>query len=167
MALYHIVAMAHNRVIGKDNKLPWHFPSDLKNFRALTTGSTVIMGRKTYESIGKPLPNRENFVLTRDAKHQAKMILEAELKMYNNLQFFISLQQALDHVKTGNAFIIGGADLFKQTINQVDGIYLTRIDADFDGDTHYPEIPDTFDEVEIQELQENPKIEVVFYEKKQ
>lgn len=163
--LYHIVAMARNRVIGKDNKLPWHFPADLKNFRALTTGSTVIMGRKTYESIGKPLPNRENFVLTRDAKQQAKMILETELKMHSNVKFFTSLQQALDHVKTGNAFIIGGAELYKQTINQVDGIYLTRIDADYEGDVSYPEIPKSFDEIEIQELQENPKIEVVFYER--
>ncbi len=163
---YHIVAMARNRVIGKDNKLPWHFPADLKNFRTLTTGSTVIMGRKTYESIGKPLPNRENFVLTRDAKHQAKMILEAELKMHSNVQFFTSFQQALDHVKTGNAFVIGGAEIYKQTIHQMDGIYLTRIDADYEGDAYYPEIPELFDEIEIQELQENPKIEVVIYEKK-
>jgi dihydrofolate reductase len=154
--LYHIVAMARNRAIGKDNKLPWHFPSDLKHFKRRTTGSTVIMGRKTYDSIGKPLPNRENFVLSRtkypDAEH---------------LRFFTSLEEALKNVKTPDAYIIGGAELFQQTMNKVDGIYLTRIDADFEGDTFYPEIPENFEEIEIEHLQDNPTIEVVLYHRKE
>lgn len=166
--IYQIVAMAENRVIGKDNKLPWHFPEDLKHFRALTTGSTVIMGRKTYESIGKPLPNRENFVLTRDPRHQMKLTLDAEIKMFPNIRFFGSFDEALKHVKTGNVFVIGGAELYKQTLNRVDGIHLTRIHAQYDGDAYYPEIPENFDEVEIQVLREaDPKIDVVYYEKKQ
>lgn len=155
--LYHIVAIAKNRVIGKDNKLPWHFPADLKHFKKRTTGSTVIMGRKTYESIGKPLPNRENFVLSRGLFQSDK----------ENLHYFSSIEEALKKVKTENAFIIGGADLYHQTLEKVDGIYLTRINADFEGDTFYPEIPDSFEEIEIEHLQDDPTIEVVFYEKRQ
>ena len=155
MKLYHIVAMAKNRVIGKDNKLPWHFPEDLKYFKNLTTGSTVIMGRKTFESIGRPLPNRQNFVLSR-------ILQEKE-----GVQFFPSLEEAAAKIKTQDAFIIGGAELYKQTIHRVDGIYLTRIDADYEGNAFYPEIPDDFEEIEVKGLREsNPRIQVAFYERK-
>jgi dihydrofolate reductase len=153
--LFHVVAVARNRVIGKNNKLPWHFSSDLKHFKALTTGSTVIMGRKTFESIGKPLPNRENFVLSRTRSGSPAP----------HLYFFNSIETALKNVKTENAFIIGGAELYNQTMDKVNGIYLTRIDADYEGDAFYPEIPEGFDEIEIENLQDNPKIEVVLYEK--
>lgn len=156
--LYHIVAMAKNRAIGKDNRLPWHFPEDMKHFKTRTTGSTVIMGRKTYESIGKPLPNRENFVLSRTQSGSPQ----------EHLRFFNSLESALDAIQTDDAYIIGGAELYEQTmLLDIDGIYLTRIDKDYDGDAFYPEIPDTFEEVEIECLREkDPKIEVVFYERK-
>ncbi len=176
MKLYHVVAMARNRVIGKDNKLPWHFSADLKNFKKLTTGSTVIMGRKTFESIGKVLPNRENFVLSRNpsfchserSEESQRSFAPAGLRMTQsaNLHFFSSFEEAVKKVKTENAYIIGGAELYRQTIDKVDGIYLTRIDADYEGDAFYPEIPGTFDEVDIEVLQDNPKIEVVFYERK-
>lgn len=156
--LYHIVAMAKNRAIGKDNRLPWHFPEDLQHFKRRTTGSTVIMGRKTYESIGKPLPNRENFVLSRTQSGSPQ----------EHLKFFSSLDDALDAVQTEDAYIIGGADLYRQTMQlDIDGIYLTRIDKEYAGDAFYPEIPDLFEEVEIESLREkDPKIEVVFYERK-
>lgn len=156
--LYHIVAMARNRAIGKDNRLPWHFPEDMKYFKQRTTGSTVIMGRKTYESIGKPLPNRENFVLSRSQWGSPQ----------EHLRFFNSLENALDAVQTDDAYIIGGAELYAQTlVLDIDGIYLTRIDRDYEGDAFYPEIPDTFEEVEIEVLRDkDPKIEVVFYERK-
>lgn len=153
--IFHVVAMARNRVIGKNNKLPWHFSSDLKHFKALTTGSTVIMGRKTFESIGRPLPHRENFVLSRTQSGSPAP----------HLHFFNSIEAALKNVKTENAFIIGGAELYNQTMDRVNGIYLTRIDADYEGDAFYPEIPEGFDEIEIENLQDNPKIEVVLYEK--
>ena len=154
MKLYHVVAMAKNRVIGKDNKLPWHFPEDLKFFKQLTTGNTIIMGRKTYESIGRPLSNRTNFVLSRTAKN------------YPGAQTFHSLDEAVRSAKTKKVFIIGGAELYKQTIEKVDGIYLTRIGIDFEDNAHYPEIPDSFAEIEIHGLREaDPKIEVVYYEK--
>ena len=161
MPFFHVVAMARNRVIGKDNKLPWHFSSDLKFFKQLTTGSTVIMGRKTFDSIGKPLPNRENFVLSRSAPLDPRFRGDDK----RGLRFFSSFEEAVKNVKTEKAYVIGGADIFRQTMEKVEGIYLTRIDADYPGDTFYPEIPDIFDEVSIEVLQENPKIEVIFYER--
>lgn len=162
MKLYHVVAMANGRVIGKDNKLPWHFSADLKFFKQLTTGSTMIMGRRTYESIGKPLPYRENFVLSRDP-----CLPKRGLKTTQTLpQFFPSLEDAIQHVRTEKAFIMGGQNLYQQTLDQIDGIYLTRIHADFEGDAFYPEIPPAFKEISRTPLQENPKIEVMVYEKR-
>ncbi len=153
--LYHVVAMAENRVIGKDNRLPWHFSSDLKHFKQLTMGQTIIMGRKTFQSIGaKPLPGRENFVLSREVK----------IKTVPNLRFFDSLEDTLKNVLTHKTFIIGGASIFKETMSLVDGIYLTQIHKDYEGDTFYPEIPPYFKEKSKETLQENPKIEVIFYE---
>lgn len=152
--IYHIVAMAKNRVIGKDNKLPWHFPADLKHFKRRTTGSTVIMGRKTYESIGRPLPNRENFVLSRTPQQDQE-----------HVRFFTSYEEAVKNVKTPDAYVIGGEELYRQTMNKVNGIYLTRIDVEVAGDAFYPEIPDQFSEIAIESLQSDPPIEVVFYER--
>jgi dihydrofolate reductase len=155
MKLYHVVAMAQNRVIGKDNKLPWHFSADLKYFKQLTTGSTVIMGRKTFESIGKALPNRQNFVVSKTKTGQSA-----------DLCFFPSIEEAIRSVKTEKAFIIGGANLYAQTIGLVDGIYLTLIHADYDGDAFYPELPGEFSEKSRSQLQDTPAIEVVCYERK-
>ena len=158
--LYHVMAMANNRVIGKSGKLPWHFSSDLKYFKQLTTGSTVIMGRKTFESIGKPLPNRKNFVLSRKPGSPIKTFGDDK----GCPCFFSSLETALKNITTGDAYLIGGADLYRQTMDRVDGIYLTRIDADYEGDAFYPEIPSNFREKSRIQLQDNPKIEVIFYE---
>lgn len=153
--VFHVVAMGRNRAIGKDNKLPWHFPEDLKYFKKLTTGSTVIMGRKTYESIGRPLPNRENFVLSRSPGSAP------------GVHFFTSFEDALKALKTPEAYVIGGAELYRQTLDKVHGIYMSRIDETYEGDAFYPEIPDSFEEIEIELLKEDhPRIEAVFYEKK-
>jgi dihydrofolate reductase len=152
--LYHIVAMAENRVIGANGRLPWHFSSDLKFFKQTTMGNTIIMGRKTFDSIGKPLPGRENFVLSRSPQK------------IEGVTSFASINEALGTVKTEKAFIIGGAEIFKQTMSQIDGIYLTQIHGKFEGDVYYPEIPKEFKEKSRATLQENPKIEVIFYEKK-
>ena len=153
--LYQVVAIANNRVIGKDNKLPWHFSSDLKFFKQLTTGHTVIMGRKTFESIGKPLPNRENFVITRNTQSAD-----------GTVKYFTSVENAIKAVKTKDAFIIGGAQIFNETVNLVDGIFMTEIHADFEGDTFYPELPPIFTQESKTLLQENPKIEVLFLQKR-
>lgn len=153
--LFHVVAMSRNRVIGKNNKLPWHFSSDLKHFKKLTSGQTVIMGRKTFESIGRPLPERENFVLTRSVRPSPAA---------QNVRFFSSFEDALREVKTENAFIVGGADLFCQTIGGVNGIYLTCISAEYEGDAFYPAIPASFEEISRHRLQSNPDVDVIFYQ---
>ncbi len=150
--IYHVVAMAQNKVIGKDNKLPWHFSADLKFFKALTTGHTVIMGRKTFESIGRALPNRENFVISRTKRENS-----------GSLKNFSSIQEAIQAVTTEKAFIIGGAEIYKQTIDKIEGIYLTLIHQDFVGDAFYPGVPAGFKEVSREKLQENPLIEVISY----
>ena len=162
--LYHVVAMAKNRVIGKNNQLPWHFSEDLKHFKNLTTNSTVIMGRKTFESIGKPLPNRVNFVLTRSKFNQSEPPPKDDKVQAGNLRFFDSFEKAVQQVTTPEAYIIGGANLYEQTIEKVQGIYLTHIEADYEGDAFYPEIPSTFNEKSRHLLAENPRLEVIFYE---
>ena len=156
MKLYHIVAAASGNVIGKNNQLPWpKLSADLKRFKAITLGNTVIMGRKTFQSIGsKPLLGRENFVLSRGA----------ELKDVLNLKFFSLIEDALRAVKTEKVFIIGGAEIFKQTIEQVDGIYFTNIKKQYSGDTCYPQIPKFFKEVSKEISSEDPSVEFIFYE---
>lgn len=124
-----IVAMARNRVIGKNNTLPWHLPADLKHFKALTMGHHIVMGRKTYESIGKPLPGRTTVVVTRNAGYAPPGVITVN-----------SLEAAL--AACGNdeeIFVIGGAELYRQAIELADRIYLTEIDADISGDAHFME----------------------------
>ena len=129
MILSLIAAVSKNNVIGNNNKLIWHLPADLKYFKTMTTGHTVIMGRKTFDSIGKPLPNRRNLIVTR----QENFIAEG-------CEIFNDLQQAIDAC-TGEeeVFIVGGAEIYKQSIEVADKIYLTRIDKVFEGDAYFPE----------------------------
>jgi dihydrofolate reductase len=148
--LYHVVAVAKNGVIGKNNQLPWHFSADLKHFKKLTMGGTILMGRKTFESIGRPLPGRQNFVLSRDKALKREGVC-----------FFSSIDEAIESISTEKAFVIGGAELYKQTVDQVDGIYLTEVKSAFDGDTYYPEIPAKFKERSREESDE-PQIEFVY-----
>ena len=126
-AIALVVAMAHNQVIGRDNGLPWgRLPEDLKHFKAVTLGKPVLMGRKTYESIGKPLPGRTNFVLTRDRNWHADGVLAVH-----------SLNEAM----TGDALSgIGGAEIYRLLLPVANRIFLTRIDADVAGDTVFPPI---------------------------
>lgn len=125
-----IVAMAKNRVIGVDNALPWHLPADLKHFKALTMGHHIVMGRKTYESIGKPLPGRTSMVVTRNAAYSAPGVTAV-----NSLPAAISACGDDDEI-----FVIGGAELYLQAITLADRIYLTEIDADIRGDAYFPEL---------------------------
>lgn len=127
-----IAAMAEDRVIGKDNQMPWHLPADLKHFKTTTNGHPVLMGRKTFESIGKPLPNRTNIIITRDASYSAPDCLivtsaEAALSM--------ALEQEMTEV-----FVIGGAEIYKQLLPQIQRLYLTLIHHKFEGDTYFPEL---------------------------
>ena len=128
-----IVAMSENRVIGKDNALPWHLSEDLKRFKRITTGHTIIMGRKTYESIGKPLPNRVNIVMTRDERFKPPGTLIVH-----------SLEEAVRRSKGDEVFIIGGAQIYEEALKRADRIYLTRIHDQIVGDVFFPE----FDENE-------------------
>lgn len=134
-----IVAKSTNDVIGKDNDLPWHLPADLKHFKDLTTGHTVIMGRKTYESIlarlGKPLPNRRNIVVSRSLESAP-----AGFEIYHSLDDALQSAGADDR-----AYIIGGTTLFKTALEQnlADEIQLTQIHADIDGDTFFPPLEAT------------------------
>jgi dihydrofolate reductase len=150
--IYHVVAVAENGVIGSGNKLPWHFSSDLKFFKNLTTGHTVVMGRKTFDSIGKALPNRENIVISR--------AVHAPMK---GVTFVTSVPEALKIAQKGDTFIIGGASIYQATRGALDGVYLTRIHAAFAGDAFYPGVPEGFREVSRTPLQENPKLEVLHY----
>lgn len=127
--------MAENRTIGKNNQLPWHMPADLKHFKELTTGHPVLMGRKTYDSIGRPLPNRTNIVLTRDQNFSAP-----------DCVVLSSVEQALDMASDLDAdevFVIGGAAIYRQLLPRMHRLYLTIIHHKFTGDAHFPEIDDT------------------------
>ncbi len=124
-----IVAMAHDRVIGKDNQMPWHLPADLKHFKAVTLGKPVIMGRKTFESIGMPLPGRKNIIVTRRQDFVAE-----DCVVVNTLD--AALQAAGD---VEEVMIIGGANIYGQMLDRADRLYLTLIDLDTDGDTRFPE----------------------------
>ena len=124
-----IVAMTKNRVIGDGGAMPWHLPAELAYFRRITQGKTVIMGRKTYESIGSPLPNRKNIVLTRNADWQVP-----------GVQCYASLAEAVEATATDSErFIIGGGTVYAQALDQVDRLYLTEIQVELPGDTQFPE----------------------------
>lgn len=125
-----IVAVDKKNGIGIQNKLPWHLPEDLAHFKKTTTGNTVIMGRKTYESIGRPLPNRRNIVLSKNPSWQAE-----------GVETVTSLEQVND-VRNENdeIFIIGGAQIYELTLKDVSKIIITEIDANFECDAFFPEI---------------------------
>tara|TARA_Y100000814_G_C12319486_1_gene397785 strand:- start:657 stop:1151 length:495 start_codon:yes stop_codon:yes gene_type:complete len=126
-----IAAVSINNVIGNNNKLIWKLSNDLKRFKNLTTNHSVIMGRKTFESLPNPLPDRDNIVITRDTNYSKP-----------NIQVCSSIEDAINLTKTDTQpFIIGGGEIYSQTINIVDKIELTRVHEEFDGDAYFPEIP--------------------------
>jgi dihydrofolate reductase len=136
MRVSMIWAMAENNVIGRDNKLPWHLPNDLKYFKQLTTGKPVIMGRKTYDSIGRPLPNRTNIIITRDANFSAEGV-----KVVNSLDEAIELAEAICLVNAQEEVIVmGGAEIYKLCLPRADRLYVTLVHADVEGDAYFPEI---------------------------
>ncbi|HLR63117.1 MAG TPA: dihydrofolate reductase [Lentibacillus sp.] len=127
-----LAAMDRNRVIGYRNDLPWHLPNDLKFFKQKTTGHTIIMGRKTFESIGRPLPNRDNVVITR--RHSSKF--PDEIEVINNIDTVLDW----NHQEPANElFVIGGEEIFKQVLPHADRLYITLVDDVFQGDTYFPE----------------------------
>ena len=129
MSLSIVVAMDENRLIGKDNKLPWHLPADLAYFKKITTGKSIVMGRKTYDSIGRPLPNRRNIVISRNSK-----TLITGCEVLTNIDEVLSITKDEDEV-----MVIGGASLCEQLLPQVSRLYITKIEGKFDGDVYFPE----------------------------
>jgi len=124
-----IVAHADNRVIGKDNDMPWHLPADLAYFKKTTLGKPIIMGRKTYESIGRPLPGRKNIVISRDGSYQAEGVdvvgsVDAALALVNDVE---------------EVMVIGGGAIYKHCLPAANRLYITHIDADIKGDTYFPQ----------------------------
>ena len=128
-----LVAAANNNAIGKNNDLLWHLPKDMKFFKNTTWGMVIIMGRKTYESVDKPLPGRTNIVITRQKDWKREGVWVAE-----------NLADAIEQAKTTNCkeiFIIGGGEIYKESMPLADKIYMTRVDASFEeADTYFPEI---------------------------
>ncbi|MFL1731793.1 dihydrofolate reductase [Moraxella oculi] len=137
ITLVHVVAFDNNHCIGKDNTLAWHIPEDLKHFKQLTTNGVVVMGRKTFESIGRPLPNRINWVITRDEHWTADGV-----KVAHNLEN--ALKMAADDCDCGKLFIIGGGEIYRQTLPIADVLQITRVDLDIQGDAFFPTIPQMF-----------------------
>lgn len=130
MRLSAIVAMAANRVIGANNQLPWRLPADLARFKRLTLGHTLLLGRKTYESIGRPLPGRTFVVVTRQRDYAPPGV-----KVAHTVDEALALAQGDDEV-----FVAGGAEIYAQTMDRLNRLYLTRIERDFPGDTYFPEV---------------------------
>jgi dihydrofolate reductase len=127
-----IAAMAENRAIGINNRLPWHLPADLKHFKALTSGHPILMGRKTYQSIGRPLPHRMNIIITRDLEFQAPGCI-----VVNSIEQAVGVAEVED---SNEIFIIGGAEVYQQLMPHIERIYLTIVHHAFEADTFFPEI---------------------------
>jgi dihydrofolate reductase len=148
-----IYAVSENHVIGKDNAIPWHLPADFKHFKEVTTGSAVIMGRLTFESIGRPLPGRQNIVLTRDPDYEPAGVDTA-----------ISLDDAIAKAHSDTVFVIGGAGVYQEALPLAKLIYETRVNAVVDGDTFFdPDLSHWLQESEeIHQADERNKYDYTF-----
>jgi len=144
MKLSMIAAMGKNRVIGLDNKMPWHLPADLQFFKKTTLGCPIIMGRKTYDSIGRPLPGRINIILSRD-----KNLKIEGCTVVNSFSSALATAKGFDEV-----FITGGSHLYENFLEDADRLYLTLINEDFKGDTFFPDYT-KFQWEEVEKI-ENP-----------
>jgi len=142
-----VVAISENNAIGKNNQLLWYLPADLKHFKNITTGHTVIMGRKTYDSVGKPLPNRRNIIITRQ-----NITIEG-CEVVKSIEDALVLSAGEEEV-----FIVGGAEIYKQSIHLTNRIYLTVVHQKFDADSFFPEINyDEWRETEREDHQPDEK----------
>ncbi|MFM5500807.1 type 3 dihydrofolate reductase [Aeromonas veronii] len=134
MKISMIAAMAHDRVIGLDNQMPWHLPADLAHFKRVTLGKPVLMGRKTFESIGRPLPGRRNLVISRNPDYQAEGI-----EVVGSVEAALAL---LAGSSVEELMVIGGGHLYAEMLPSADCLYLTRIDLAVEGDTRFPAFDD-------------------------
>lgn len=147
-----IVAIADNLAIGRNNQLLWHISEDLKYFKSITTGKTVIMGRKTFESIGKPLPNRRNIIISRS------------MQGVEGIEIYPSIEKALSASQNEDVFIIGGGEIYRQTLPLADKLYLTLVHTTIeDADTFFPKINyNEWEEMERQSFKRGEKFEFSF-----
>ena len=151
-----IVAMAKNRTIGKDGQIPWRIKGEQKRFRELTTGNTIIMGRRSYEEIGHPLPNRMNIIVSNTKNFDAENCITVK-----------SLKEALEKAGDGNVYVCGGAGLYKEAVPLVDIMYITEIDATIEGDTFFPEFnADEFDRTVDEHIDGDIPYDYVTYTRK-
>ena len=151
-----IAAVAENRVIGRNNSLPWDIPEDMERFRRITMGHPVILGRKTFEIVGHPLPGRKNIVLTKQEKYQA----EGVVVVHNLRAAFAACGDAEE------VFICGGGTIFRETISLAQRLYLTLIHMAIEGDAFFPEIPKDFIEVTREDIDNLPPYYFVLYKRK-
>ena len=149
--------MSKTRVIGKNGSIPWHIPEDLRIFREKTRNHTVVMGRKTYESIGGPLAGRNGIVLSRNSTYRA-----------TGMRVFPSLDAVLAHTGTegDEVFIIGGQKVYEEALERAGRIYCSIVEGDYEGDTFFPPIPDTFREVSRKRYDTRPPFTLIVMEKK-
>jgi dihydrofolate reductase len=161
-----IAAVAENGVIGRDNKLPWYLPEDLKFFKRTTMGKPVVMGRKTWESIGRPLPGRTNIVLTRQLDYQA-----AGARVVPTLEAALELAESIALIDGGDELVvIGGEEIYRLALPMADKIYMTEVHALTEGDARFPEW-DTAEWVEVSrhrasgEPDDTPEYSFVVYER--
>jgi dihydrofolate reductase len=157
MILSIIAAMDENRVIGREGQMPWDLPADRKRFHSHTRGHPIILGRKTFEGIGRPLSNRKNIVLTRQKDYRA----EGCVIVHDLESAFVACAGA------DEAFICGGEEVFRETITLVDRIYLTLVHEEFEGDAFFPEIPSSFEEAGRRTIQDLIPCDLVYYTKKE
>ena len=150
MKISLIVAMASNRVIGRDGQMPWHLSADLQRFKQITLGSPILMGRKTYEAIGRPLPGRQNLIISRNADYQAP-----GCRVFDDMQTALQAVAAADEL-----FVIGGATLYEALLPYADYLYLTVIDKAFAGDTYFPQIdPAAWQSISREDINNDPSVD--------
>lgn len=158
MKIVHVVAKDRQNCIGKDNQLAWHIPADLQHFKNITTGGVVVMGRKTFESLGRPLPNRRHHVITRDKSWTHDLVTVA-----------YDLPKAIDNAKADakrlgkdKIFIIGGGEIYRQSLDMADILEITEVELQVQGDAFYPKIPADFIQTHHSERQIDAKSGIAF-----
>ena len=153
MKISLIVAMASNRVIGLNGQMPWHLSADLQRFKQVTMGKPIMMGRKTFAAIGRPLPGRENLVISRSPDYQA-----AGCRVFTSIESGLTYAEDCDEL-----FVIGGATLYEALLPAADYLYLTLIDRDFDGDTYFPEIDYAgWREISREDVENDPRVDYAY-----
>ena len=155
MTLAAIVAMTPGRIIGRDNNLPWHFPEDLRFFKRTTRDHPVVMGRKTFESIGRPLPDRQNIVITRDSSWSA-----AGVEVIHSREDLAEIELCDQRV-----FIIGGAEIYSLFLADLDELFVSWVYQSYEGDTTFPEFENQFEGFTL--LERHPEFEVRLYSRQQ